>query len=171
MDDFVLTAHLVSACIMVGVIWFVQLVHYPLLAVVPVESAKQVAEKHQKWTGIVVGPPMAVEGVSTLILWANTPPGVSWWLTWVNGASLANWINDVAVAYTDLTPAATQHQFPGGTDRVIKTSRGYTPVAGGRGAIYEMREREIAIDESGWFNIGSRDELNDAIERIFNAAG
>jgi hypothetical protein len=34
-----------------------------------------------------------------------------------------------------------------------------------------MREREIAIDESGWFNIGSRDELNDAIERIFNAAG
>ena len=89
MDDFVLTAHLVSACIMVGVIWFVQLVHYPLLAVVPVESAKQVAEKHQKWTGIVVGPPMAVEGVSTLILWANTPSGVWWWLTWANGACLA----------------------------------------------------------------------------------
>ena len=43
MDDFVLTVHLVSACIMVGVIWFVQLVHYPLLAVVPVESAKEVA--------------------------------------------------------------------------------------------------------------------------------
>jgi hypothetical protein len=62
---------------MVGVIWFVQLVHYPLLAVVPVESAKEVAEKHQKWTGIVVGPPMAVEGVATLILWANTPAGVS----------------------------------------------------------------------------------------------
>jgi len=89
MDGVVLTVHLVSACIMVGVIWFVQLVHYPLLAVVPVESAKQVAEKHQKWTGIVVGPPMAVEGVSTLILWANTPAGVSWWLTWANGASLA----------------------------------------------------------------------------------
>ena len=89
MDDFVLTAHLVSACIMVGVIWFVQLVHYPLLAVVPVESAKQVAEKHQKWTGIVVGPPMAVEGVSTLILWAKTPSGVWWWLTWANAACLA----------------------------------------------------------------------------------
>lgn len=89
MDDLVLTVHLVAACIMVGVIWFVQLVHYPLLAVVPVESAKQVAEKHQRWTGIVVGPPMAVEGVTTLILWANTPSGVSWWLTWVNGACLA----------------------------------------------------------------------------------
>ena len=89
MDDVVLTVHLVSACIMVGVIWFVQLVHYPLLAVVPVESAKQVAEKHQRWTGIVVGPPMVVEGVSTLILWANTPPGVWWWLTWVNDAFLA----------------------------------------------------------------------------------
>ena len=89
MDDLVLVLHLVSTCIMVGVIWFVQLVHYPLLAVVPVESAKQVAEKHQKWTGIVVGPPMAVEGVSTLILWANTPSGVWWWLTWANGACLA----------------------------------------------------------------------------------
>ena len=89
MDDLVLVLHLVSTCIMVGVIWFVQLVHYPLLAVVPVESATQVAEKHQRWTGFVVGPPMAVEGVTTLLLWASTPSGVSWWLTWVNGAFLA----------------------------------------------------------------------------------
>jgi hypothetical protein len=89
MNDLVLVLHLVSTCIMVGVIWFVQLVHYPLLAVVPVDSATQVAEKHQRWTGFVVGPPMAVEGVTTLLLWANTPLGVSWWLTWANGAFLA----------------------------------------------------------------------------------
>jgi len=89
MDDVVLIAHLASACIMVGVIWFVQLVHYPLLALIPVESAPAVAEKHQRWTSFVVGPPMAIEGISTLILWARTPRGVWWWLTWANGAFLA----------------------------------------------------------------------------------
>ena len=57
MDDVVLIAHLVSACIMVGVIWFVQLVHYPLLALIPVESAPAVAEKHQRWTYFCGGSP------------------------------------------------------------------------------------------------------------------
>ena len=74
---------------MVGVIWFVQIVHYPLLAVVPVESASSVAVQHQQRTAWVVMIPMAVEGFSTLALLKSVPDGVAWWLPWVNALLLA----------------------------------------------------------------------------------
>lgn len=74
---------------MVGVIWFVQLVHYPLLAVVPVESASSVAVDHQRRTALVVMIPMTVEGVSTLALLKWVPAGVAWWVPWANAALLA----------------------------------------------------------------------------------
>jgi hypothetical protein len=86
-----------------------------------------------------------------------------------NGVILAAWVAQAARAYTDMTPTHAEHYFPTGMGRVIETSRGFTPAAG-RGAIYEMREREIAVDKSGFFNIGSMDELNAAIDGIFGAA-
>jgi hypothetical protein len=74
---------------MVGVIWFVQLVHYPLLAVVPVESASSVAVDHQRRTTWVVMIPMTVEGFSTLALMRWVPSNVATWLPWANGVFLA----------------------------------------------------------------------------------
>ena len=74
---------------MVGVIWFVQLVHYPLLAVVPVESASTVAVDHQRRTVGVVMIPMTVEGFSTLASMRWVPDGVATWLPWANGVFLA----------------------------------------------------------------------------------
>jgi len=108
----------------------------------------------------------------------------------VNGALLAAWIHEAARAYTDMTAAGDDHLFhdPGKVNQtaqdisdygvggggvvgaVIETSRGFTPVQG-RGAVYEMREREIDIDKSGWLNIGSMKDINDAIDKIFGAAG
>jgi hypothetical protein len=89
MQNLALLLNVVSTCVMVGVIWFVQIVHYPLLAVVPVESAKAVAVEHQRTTSYVVGPPMAVEGVTTLYLLANAHSWVWWWLPWANAICLA----------------------------------------------------------------------------------
>jgi len=121
--------------------------------------------------------PVHVLGIKTAVLGAN-------------GALLAGWIMAAARAYTDQTLAGTGHLMhdPGKANQtpqdiidygiggggvvgtVIETSRGFTPVQG-RGAIYEMREREIDIDQSGLFNIGSMNDINDAIDRIFGAAG
>lgn len=89
MDDIVLLINLVSTWTMVGVIWFVQVVHYPLLAVVPVESAASVAVEHQRRTGWVVGAPMALEGVTTLALLVLIPEGVAWFVPWLAGIPLA----------------------------------------------------------------------------------
>lgn len=89
MSDFVLLLNLVSTFTMVGVIWFVQVVHYPLLAVVPVESASGVAVDHQRRTGWVVMIPMTVEGFTTLGLLKWVPDCVAWWVPWLNGVFLA----------------------------------------------------------------------------------
>lgn len=89
MDDLVLLMNLLSTWTMVGVIWFVQVVHYPLLAVVPVESATSVAVEHQRRTGWVVGAPMALEGVTTLALLVLVPEGVAWFVPWLAGIPLA----------------------------------------------------------------------------------
>lgn len=57
---------------MVGLIWFVQVVHYPLLAHI---DAAGIAE-HQRRTGWVVGPPMIVEALTTVLLVVDRPEGV-----------------------------------------------------------------------------------------------
>ena len=82
-----LYANTIATAVMVGVIWFVQVVHYPLLA--QFGSTQSVAEQHQQRTGYVVGLPMLVEGVSTLWLLARTPDGVAALLPWVNAVLLA----------------------------------------------------------------------------------
>jgi hypothetical protein len=88
-NDVALVLNLLATWMMVGVIWFVQLVHYPLLAVVPVESASTVAIDHQRRTAWVVMIPMTVEGFSALALMRWVPEGVANWLPWANGVFLA----------------------------------------------------------------------------------
>lgn len=86
---WIVTANAAASWMMVGVIWFVQVVHYPLLAVVPVESARETAVIHQARTARVVMVPMAVEGVTTLWLMFDRPASVPWWLAWLGGACVA----------------------------------------------------------------------------------
>ncbi|MFM8857278.1 MAG: hypothetical protein ACKOI2_08775 [Actinomycetota bacterium] len=78
-----------ATLVMVGIIWFVQHVHYPLLATFSVESASRVALEHQRRTGHVVGLPMAVEGFSTLALLLIRPDGVSVIWPWIGAVLLA----------------------------------------------------------------------------------
>ena len=89
MIDAVLIANLVASCVMTGVIWFVQHVHYPLLAQVEMGQAVAAAEEHQRRTGHVVALPMAVEGLTTLTLLAHQPAGVTWFLPWIGAVLLA----------------------------------------------------------------------------------
>ena len=89
MIDTVLIANLVASCVMTGVIWFVQHVHYPLLAQVEMGQAVAVAEEHQRRTGHIVALPMAVEGLTTLALLARQPVGVTWYLPWIGAILLA----------------------------------------------------------------------------------
>ncbi len=74
---YVLLAHLAATLFMVGVIWFVQVVHYPLFSRVGPEKFSLYLEAHSRLTTYVVGPPMLVEAATALLLVFRRPNGMS----------------------------------------------------------------------------------------------
>jgi hypothetical protein len=72
-----LVVHLVATAVMTGLIWFVQVVHYPLFARVGAEASVAYALEHQRRTSFVVGAPMAAEGVSALWILFAPPEDLS----------------------------------------------------------------------------------------------
>ena len=81
--------HLTATAMMAGLIWFVQVVHYPLFASVPAAASIDYAHRHQRATAQVGGAPMAVEGVCALGLCVSPPDGVGRMLPFVAGVVLA----------------------------------------------------------------------------------
>jgi hypothetical protein len=73
---YILLAHLAATLFMVGVIWFVQVVHYPLFSRVGPEKFSLYSEAHSRLTTYVVGPPMLVEALTALLLVFQRPEGV-----------------------------------------------------------------------------------------------
>lgn len=61
---------------MVGVIWFVQIVHYPLFVRVGRDGFAEYSRAHSRLTGFVVGPPMLLEAGTALALVVRPPEGV-----------------------------------------------------------------------------------------------
>jgi len=70
-----LAVNLVSTLFMVGLIWFVQIVHYPLLARVGRTEFPAFEQAHVARTGPVVGPPMLIEMLTTVALLGVSPAG------------------------------------------------------------------------------------------------
>lgn len=72
--------HAGSTCFLAGLVWFVQLVHYPLLASLPVNGYGDYHRGHSRLTTRLVVPVMAVEGASAVLLLALQPSRIptSW---------------------------------------------------------------------------------------------
>jgi hypothetical protein len=66
-------AHLVATWSMVGLIWFVQVVHYPLFALVGSDGFVGYESAHRVRTTFVVGPPMVAEAATTVLLLVAPP--------------------------------------------------------------------------------------------------
>lgn len=65
--------HLSSTLVMLGIIWFVQVVHYPLMAVVDPGSFTAYERAHQQLTTRVVAAPMLIEACSAAALLFSLP--------------------------------------------------------------------------------------------------
>jgi len=72
-----LQAHLASTLFMTGLIWFVQIVHYPLFAETGRAEFAGYELRHSRLTTWVVGPAMIVEAVTAALILLQPPPGVS----------------------------------------------------------------------------------------------
>ncbi|MGB8852531.1 MAG: hypothetical protein WCC69_03085 [Pirellulales bacterium] len=80
LTEFLLAAQVIASAAMCGLIWFVQVVHYPLFARIEGEVSRAFADDNQARTGRVVIPFMLVEGVTAAVIAWAPPPGVPRWL-------------------------------------------------------------------------------------------
>ena len=82
LTGLVLTTNLVTTLYMTGLIWFVQLVHYPLMARVGEAQYVAYQKAHMARTSWAVGPAMLLEAASALGLVICLPMGTQLALAW-----------------------------------------------------------------------------------------
>jgi hypothetical protein len=73
---------------MIGLIWMVQLVHYRMLATYSATAPATAVAGHQRGISWVVGPLMAAEGVTALILLVDRSDTMPTWGAWAAAALL-----------------------------------------------------------------------------------
>jgi len=78
----VLLTHVAATLVMVGVIWFIQVVHYPLFPKVPRTAFDAYEASNTQLTFWFVGPPMAVEALTGVLLLWRRPEEVRLALAW-----------------------------------------------------------------------------------------
>ncbi len=78
-----------SALFMTGIIWFVQIVHYPLFLLVGRSRFAAYHQGHARRTGYVVAPLMVAELTAALVMLFMTVPPQLISLVWVNAALVA----------------------------------------------------------------------------------
>lgn len=85
----VLLLHAASTLWMTGLIWFVQVVHYPLFSLVGTDDFATYEHAHTTRTTLVVGPPMLLELATTVMLLGLTSDEVPRGAAWTGAALLA----------------------------------------------------------------------------------
>lgn len=78
--DWLFKAHLLLSLYMLGLIWFVQVVHYPLMAKIGAASFVSYERAHTRFTSWVTAPPMLGELGTGLFLFFQSPGEWFWWL-------------------------------------------------------------------------------------------
>lgn len=83
---------------MTGLIWMVQIVHYPLMARVSPDTFTAYEAAHQKRIGPIVGPAMLIELISALWLILQPDPLLPTHLAWISLALLILiWLSTAAL--------------------------------------------------------------------------
>ena len=113
-------AHLISTIFMAGLIWFVQIVHYPLFHKVDSDRSVSYALAHQRRTSWVVGLPMSVEGISTI--WRFIDPVNGRLLPLVGGLILVRIHLSTIFLQVPKHASLTNGYSPQVVDQLIKTN-------------------------------------------------
>jgi uncharacterized membrane protein len=94
----ILLTQVFATLFMVGLIWFVQIVHYPLYANVGRDHFSDYEALHNRMTTWVVGPAMLVELVTAVML-VKYSPSASSMLAWMGvGLLVVIWISTAALS-------------------------------------------------------------------------
>lgn len=120
---------------MVGLIWMVQVVHYPLLAKWSAVVPGEVARRHQRQISWVVGPLMAAEGLTALVLVVDRPDTMSALSAWVAASLLGVALLSTALVQVPLHSRLAEGHDPAVARRLITTNWVRTLAWTARGAL------------------------------------
>ena len=96
MDTIILFSHAGATGMMCGLIWFVQIVHYPMFKDVGESGFVEYERIHQQRTTWVVAPLMLVELVTSV--WIALSGLAPFWLAWAGvGLVGVNWLSTACV--------------------------------------------------------------------------
>lgn len=88
-DSWLLLTNLACSLFMTGVIWFVQVVHYPLFERIGPDNFAWYQERHQRLTTRVVAPAMIMELAASFALVLGNPSSSAFWVP--SGMTLLVW--------------------------------------------------------------------------------
>lgn len=83
MPSLVFLLQIASTWFLVGLIWTIQVVHYPLFAAVGVDRFVAYEASHTRLITLVVGPVMLVEAATAGLLVVMRPDAIPAWIAWV----------------------------------------------------------------------------------------
>lgn len=112
--EAVLIAQVLASVGMFGVIWTIQLVHYPLMAHIPPSAFVEYERRHTKAISFIVGPLMAIEGLCVLVVFFARPSGIPFWLSLIGGIAEA-----VAIGTTAFVSAPLHGRLENGFDAAL----------------------------------------------------
>lgn len=118
----VLVAQVIGSVGMFGVIWVIQLVHYPLMKKVPAEAFASFEAEHQRRITWVVGPLMALEGISVLAVFFGRPSCLSLAIVLLGGVVEAVAIGTTAFVSAPMHGRMAASGRPDLLDRLIATN-------------------------------------------------
>lgn len=89
-----LAAQTFASTVMAGVIWTMQLVHYPLFALVGRDAFALYERAHMSRITLIVAPMMLLELVCAIWFVVRTPLGIPRWIPWLGLAMvIALWLS------------------------------------------------------------------------------
>ena len=78
-SNLILISNFVSTWFMVGLIWIIQVVHYPLFKLVGNETYEAYQASHQSLITLIVGPVMLIELITGFLLLQKSLPNIRKW--------------------------------------------------------------------------------------------
>lgn len=113
-QDALLIVNAAATWFMCGIIWLVQIVHYPLFREYDRGSFTEAMETHQRRTAWVVSSPILIELITSVLLLVWPPRGVPLWMR-VTGVvlvavcGLSTWIRQVPLHERLATGGFNEH--------------------------------------------------------------
>ena len=114
MGFWIFIVHAAATWFMTGVIWFVQVVHYPLFASIGGEKFAEYEKSHQRLATFIVLPAMVIEAGAAMIIAVRRPDRIESWIPWAGLVLLA------VIWLSTFLSQVPQHE---------KLARGYDPTA------------------------------------------